>query len=62
MLLRVRITLPDKPGSLAQITKVLGAAGTDCLFRAPENVLAEFPQYRALTEYDELLAAITELL
>ena len=29
MLLRVRITLPDKPGSLAQITKVLGAAGTD---------------------------------
>lgn len=29
MLLRVRITLPDKPGSLAQITKALGAAGTD---------------------------------
>ncbi|GGP15363.1 ACT domain-containing protein [Nonomuraea glycinis] len=29
MLLRVRITLPDKPGSLAQITRVLGAAGTD---------------------------------
>ncbi|WP_336214294.1 ACT domain-containing protein [Nonomuraea sp. LPB2021202275-12-8] len=29
MLLRVRVALPDKPGSLAQITKVLGAAGTD---------------------------------
>ncbi|MBF8191234.1 ACT domain-containing protein [Nonomuraea sp. K274] len=29
MLLRVRLTLPDRPGSLAQVTKVLGAAGAD---------------------------------
>jgi hypothetical protein len=29
MLLRVRLALPDRPGSLAQVTKVLGAAGGD---------------------------------
>ncbi|MEU6795516.1 ACT domain-containing protein [Nonomuraea wenchangensis] len=29
MLLRVRVRLPDKPGSLAQVTKVLGTAGAD---------------------------------
>ncbi|MFC4117586.1 ACT domain-containing protein [Nonomuraea zeae] len=29
MLLRVRVALPDKPGSLAQVTKVLGTAGAD---------------------------------
>lgn len=29
MLLRVRIALPDRPGSLAQVTKVLGVAGAD---------------------------------
>ncbi|WP_378784195.1 ACT domain-containing protein [Nonomuraea fastidiosa] len=29
MLLRVRLTLPDRPGSLAQVTKALGAAGAD---------------------------------
>ncbi|WP_063780923.1 ACT domain-containing protein [Nonomuraea sp. SBT364] len=29
MLLRVRLALPDKPGSLAQITTVLGSAGAD---------------------------------
>ncbi|SEG91381.1 ACT domain-containing protein [Nonomuraea solani] len=29
MLLRVRVGLPDRPGSLAQVTKVLGAAGAD---------------------------------
>lgn len=29
MLLRVRVTLPDRPGSLAQVTSVLGAAGAD---------------------------------
>ncbi|MEU8360354.1 ACT domain-containing protein [Nonomuraea sp. NPDC048882] len=29
MLLRVRVELPDRPGSLAQVTKVLGAAGAD---------------------------------
>ncbi|MFF4621271.1 ACT domain-containing protein [Nonomuraea jabiensis] len=29
MLLRVRVALPDKPGSLAQVTRVLGASGAD---------------------------------
>jgi len=29
MLLRVRVALPDRPGSLARITRVLGAAGAD---------------------------------
>ncbi|WP_344478694.1 ACT domain-containing protein [Nonomuraea monospora] len=29
MLLRVRVALPDRPGSLAQVTKVLGVAGAD---------------------------------
>ena len=29
MLLRLRITLPDRPGSLARITRVLGVAGAD---------------------------------
>jgi hypothetical protein len=29
MLLRVRLALPDRPGSLAQVTKVLGTAGAD---------------------------------
>ncbi|MEV0353740.1 ACT domain-containing protein [Nonomuraea sp. NPDC050680] len=29
MLLRVRVALPDRPGSLAQITRVLGTVGAD---------------------------------
>jgi hypothetical protein len=29
MLLRVRVAVPDRPGSLAQVTKVLGVAGGD---------------------------------
>ncbi|MET7465414.1 ACT domain-containing protein [Nonomuraea sp. NPDC005501] len=29
MLLRVRIALPDRPGALAEVTRVLGAAGAD---------------------------------
>ncbi|MFI6735523.1 ACT domain-containing protein [Nonomuraea sp. NPDC050451] len=29
MLLRVRVALPDKPGSLAQVTRALGASGAD---------------------------------
>ncbi|MEV0201609.1 amino acid-binding protein [Nonomuraea sp. NPDC050691] len=29
MLLRVRIALPDRPGSLAEVTRVLGVAGAD---------------------------------
>ncbi|MFI9555584.1 amino acid-binding protein [Nonomuraea endophytica] len=29
MLLRLRLTLPDRPGSLGQVTRVLGVAGAD---------------------------------
>jgi phosphoserine/homoserine phosphotransferase len=43
-------------------TSMLGAASTGFLFRAPDNVIAEFPQFRPLTAYDDLLDAITELL
>jgi phosphoserine/homoserine phosphotransferase len=40
-------------------TTMLAAADAGFLFRAPENVIAEFPQFRAMTDYDELLEAIT---
>jgi phosphoserine/homoserine phosphotransferase len=39
-------------------TTMLGAADHGFLFHAPANVIAEFPQYPALDEYDDLLAAI----
>lgn len=31
MLLRMRVSLPDRPGSLAQVTRVLGVAGADII-------------------------------
>lgn len=40
-------------------TSMLAAADAGFLFRAPDNVIAEFPRFRALTGYDELLDAIT---
>ena len=40
-------------------TTMLGAASTGFLFRSPDNVIAEFPQFRAFTAYDDILAAIT---
>jgi phosphoserine/homoserine phosphotransferase len=40
-------------------TTMLGEADAGFLFHAPDNVIAEFPQFRALDTYDELLAAIT---
>ncbi len=40
-------------------TTMLGAASTGFLFRSPDNVVAEFPQFRAFTEFDDLLAAFT---
>jgi phosphoserine/homoserine phosphotransferase len=39
-------------------TTMLGAADHGYLFHAPANVIAEFPQHRALDTYDDLLAAI----
>ena len=40
-------------------TTMLSEADAGFLFHAPDNVIAEFPQFRALDTYDELLAAIT---
>jgi phosphoserine/homoserine phosphotransferase len=40
-------------------TTMLGAADAGFLFHAPANVIAEFPQFRALDTYEELLAAVT---
>ncbi len=40
-------------------TTMLAEADAGFLFHAPDNVIAEFPQFRALETYDDLLAAIT---
>ena len=40
-------------------TTMLAAADAGFLFHAPANVIAEFPQFPAFDDYDELLAAIT---
>ena len=40
-------------------TSMLAEADAGFLFRAPANVVAEFPEYPALDDYDELLEAIT---
>lgn len=40
-------------------TTMLAEADVGFLFHAPDNVIAEFPQFRALDDYDDLLAAIT---
>lgn len=40
-------------------TTMLGAASTGFLFRSPDNVIAEFPQFSSFTEFDDLLAAFT---
>ncbi len=40
-------------------TSMLGAADAGFLFRAPANVVTEFPQFPAVDTYEELLARIT---
>ena len=40
-------------------TSMLAAASAGFLFRSPDNVIAEFPQFASFTAYDDLLAAIT---
>lgn len=40
-------------------TSMLGAADAGFLFRSPANVRAEFPQFPAVDEFDELLRLIT---
>jgi phosphoserine/homoserine phosphotransferase len=39
-------------------TAMLGAADAGILFRPPDNVIAEFPQYPVTREYEELRAEI----
>ncbi len=41
-------------------TAMLGAADAGILFRPPQNVVDEFPQYPVVREYDGLLARIDE--
>lgn len=43
-------------------TTMLGEADHGFLFRSPDNVVDEFPQFPAYTEYDELLEAFATLL
>ena len=40
-------------------TTMLNKADAGFLFHAPDNVVAEFPQFPAINTFDELLAAIT---
>ena len=39
-------------------TTMLGEADTGFLFRSPDNVKAEFPQFRSAEEYEELMGLI----
>ena len=41
---------------------MLAAADAGILFRAPDNVRAEYPQYPSCTSYDDLLDRLTEAL
>lgn len=43
-------------------TSMLGAADFGFLFKSPENVRAEFPQFPAVDEYDALMELITPCL
>ena len=43
-------------------TSMLGAADHGFLFHAPANVIAEFPQFPAVDEYDDLLRLIVDVL
>ena len=41
-------------------TNMLTEANHGILFRAPENIQSEFPQFPAVTEFDELMRLITD--
>lgn len=41
-------------------TTMLGQADKGILFRAPDNVIEEFPQYNSCVEYDDLLGQIKD--
>jgi hypothetical protein len=67
MLLRLRVQLPDRPGSLAQVAKTLGASGADIVQitvlerqggRAVDDVTVRWPTTAAVERLDAGLAAI----
>ena len=41
-------------------TTMLAEADVGFLFHAPENVIAQFPQFKAVDDYDDLLALIRQ--
>jgi phosphoserine/homoserine phosphotransferase len=43
-------------------TAMLTAADAGFLFHAPDNVVKEFPQFRAINEFETLLTAISDSL
>lgn len=43
-------------------TSMLAAADAGFLFRAPDNVIAEFPQFPSVVDYGDLLERITDAL
>jgi phosphoserine/homoserine phosphotransferase len=43
-------------------TAMLAAADAGYLFHAPDNVIKEFPQFRAINDFKTLLTAISESL
>jgi hypothetical protein len=66
-LLRIRIELPDRPGSLGTVARTLGAAGADIVQivvlergsgRAVDDVTVAWPDGKALDVVCEALAAV----
>ena len=43
-------------------TAMLASADAGFLFHAPDNVIKEFPQFRAISDFETLLSAISECL
>ena len=43
-------------------TRMLAEADTGILFRAPSNIVAEFPQFEVMHTYDELQSSVTRFL
>jgi hypothetical protein len=73
MLLRLRVTLPDRPGALGRVTRVLGALGADILSvtvldREAGRVVDEFTvswpgypgRHRVVTAFDGVASAILD--
>lgn len=57
MLLRVRVTLPDRPGSLGQVARTLGVAGADIV----QVVVLERLGGRAVDDFTVIWPGVTHL-